>query len=99
MKTNFIDKTTKSTIVVRSRSRSCGGGDICGTTPAFRSDVNIATDVAIRNSILFNIVKKQRTKAKSERSKCCGLAISIRKKNYAVIDVELGARGEMFVQS
>ena len=36
--------------IVRSRSRSCGGGDICGTTPAFKSDVNIATDVAIRNS-------------------------------------------------
>ena len=35
MKTNFIDKTIKSTMVVRSRSRSCGGGDICGTTPAF----------------------------------------------------------------
>ena len=46
-------------MVVRSRSRSCGGGDICGTTPAFRSDVNIATDVAIKNSFLFNIVKNK----------------------------------------
>ena len=99
MTTNFIDKTIKSTMVVRSRSRSCGGGDICGTTPALRSDVNIATDVAIRNSFLFNIVKKQRTNAKSERSKCCVLAISIRRKSYAVIAVELGARGEIFVQS
>ena len=58
MKTNFIDRTIKSTIVVRSRSRSCSGGDICGTTPAFRSDVNIAT-VAIRNSFWFNIVKNK----------------------------------------
>ena len=46
----LLNITIKSTIyVVRSRSRSCSGGDICGTTPAFRSDVNIAT-VAIRNS-------------------------------------------------
>ena len=29
-----LNITIKSTIVVRSRSRSCGGGDICGTTPA-----------------------------------------------------------------
>ena len=41
--------TIKSTIVVRNRSRSCGGGDICGTTSAKRSHVNIAT-VAMRNS-------------------------------------------------
>ena len=46
-------------MVVRSRSRSCGGGDICGTTPTFRSDVNIATDVAIQNSFWFNIVKNK----------------------------------------
>ena len=32
--------TIKSTIVVRSRSRSCSGGDICGTIPAFRSGVS-----------------------------------------------------------
>ena len=44
----LLNITIKSTIVVRSRSRSCSGGDICGTTPAFRSDVNIAI-VAIRN--------------------------------------------------
>ena len=44
-----LNITIKSTIVVRSRSRSCGGGDICGTTPAYRSHVNIAT-VAMRNS-------------------------------------------------
>ena len=30
-----------------------------GTIPAFRSDVNIATDVAIRNYFLFNIVKNK----------------------------------------
>ena len=42
--------TIKSTIVVRSCSRSCSGGDICGTTPAFRPDVNIAI-VAIQNSL------------------------------------------------
>ena len=36
--------TTRRCIVVRSRSRSCGGGD-----PALRSHVNIAT-VAMRNS-------------------------------------------------
>ena len=30
----LLNITIKSTIVVRSRSRSCGGGDICGTTPA-----------------------------------------------------------------
>ena len=38
----LLNITIKSTIVVRSSSRSCSGGDICGTTPAFRSDVNIA---------------------------------------------------------
>ena len=38
----LLNITIKSTIVVRSRSRSCSGSDICGTTPAFRSDVNIA---------------------------------------------------------
>ena len=43
---------------VRSRSRSCVGGDICGTTPAQRAHVNIAT-VAMRNSFLFNIVKNK----------------------------------------
>ena len=75
-------------MVVRSRSRSCGGGDICGTTPAFRSDVNIATDVAILNS---KYRKKQRTNAKSERSKCCGLAIYIRRKIDAVIAVHFGS--------
>ena len=46
----LLNITIKSTIVVRSRSRSCGGGDICGTTPAIRSHVNIAT-VAMRNSV------------------------------------------------
>ena len=30
----LLNITIKSTIVVRSRSRSCGGGDICGTIPA-----------------------------------------------------------------
>ena len=30
----LLNITIKSTIVVRNRSRSCGGGDICGTTPA-----------------------------------------------------------------
>ena len=30
----LLNVTIKSTIVVRSRSRSCGHGDICGTTPA-----------------------------------------------------------------
>ena len=30
----LLNITIKSTIVVRSRSRSCDGGDICGTTPA-----------------------------------------------------------------
>ena len=30
----LLNITIKSTIVVRSRSRSYGGGDICGTTPA-----------------------------------------------------------------
>ena len=30
----LLNITIKSTIVVSSRSRSCGGGDICGTTPA-----------------------------------------------------------------
>ena len=30
----LLNIAIKSTIVVRSRSRSCGGGDICGTTPA-----------------------------------------------------------------
>ena len=30
----LLNITIKSTIVVRSRSRSCGNGDICGTTPA-----------------------------------------------------------------
>ena len=44
----LLNITIKSTIVVRNRSRSCGGGDICGTTPASRSHVNIAT-VAMRN--------------------------------------------------
>ena len=93
----LLNITIKSTIVVRSRSRSCSGGDICGTTPAFRSDVNIAI-VAIRNSFWFNIVKKQRTNAKSERSKCCGLAISSRQ-IYAMIGVELRTHGEIFVKS
>ena len=45
----LLNITMKSTIVVRSRSRSGSGGGICGTTPACRSDVNIAI-VAIRNS-------------------------------------------------
>ena len=45
----LLNITIKSTIVVHSRSRSCGGGYICGTTPAFRSHVNIAA-VAMRNS-------------------------------------------------
>ena len=44
-------------------------------------------------------VTKQRTNAKSNRSKCCGLAISIRRKIYAVKAVELGGRREIFVQS
>ena len=100
MKTNFIDKTIKSTMVVRSRSRSGGGGDICGTTPAFRSDVNIATDVAIRNSFLFNIVKKTKNKRKKRAVQMLRTGnISIRRKMYAVIAVELGAIGEIFVQS
>ena len=30
----LLNITIKSTIIVRNRSRSCGGGDICGTTPA-----------------------------------------------------------------
>ena len=30
----LLNITITSTIVARSRSRSCGGGDICGTTPA-----------------------------------------------------------------
>ena len=30
----LLNITIKSTIVVRNHSRSCGGGDICGTTPA-----------------------------------------------------------------
>ena len=30
----LLNITIKSTMVVRNRSRSCGGGDICGTTPA-----------------------------------------------------------------
>ena len=30
----LLNITIKSTIVVRNRSRSCGGGDICGITPA-----------------------------------------------------------------
>ena len=77
---------------------SCSGCDICGTTPAFRSDVNIAI-AAIRNSFWFNIVKKQRTNAKSERSKCCGLAISRSRQIYAMIGVELRTRGEIFVKS
>ena len=46
---SLLNITIKSTIVVRSRSRSCSGGNICGTTHAFRSDVNIAI-VAIQNS-------------------------------------------------
>ena len=45
----LLNITIQSTIIVRSRSRSCSGGDFCGTTPAFGSDVNIAI-VAIRNS-------------------------------------------------
>ena len=44
----LLNITIKSTIVVRSRSMSCSSGDICGTTPTFRSDVNIAI-VAIQN--------------------------------------------------
>ena len=51
----LLNITIKSTIV---RSRSCSSGDICGTTPTFRSDVNIAI-VAIRNSFRFNIVKNK----------------------------------------
>ena len=39
----LLNITIRSTIVVRNRSRSCGGGDICGTTSAYRSHVNIAT--------------------------------------------------------
>ena len=54
----LLNITIKSSIVVHSRSRSCSGGDICGTTPAFRSDVNIAV-VAIQNSFWFNIVKNK----------------------------------------
>ena len=30
----LLNITIKSTIVVRSRGKSCGGGDSCGTTPA-----------------------------------------------------------------
>ena len=30
----LLNITIKSTIVVRNRSKSCGGGDICGTTSA-----------------------------------------------------------------
>ena len=45
----LLNITIQSTIVVHSRSRSCSGGDVRGTTPAFRSDVNIAI-VAIQNS-------------------------------------------------
>ena len=41
----LLNITIKSTIVVRNRSRSCGGGDI--VVP--HKDVNIAT-VAMRNS-------------------------------------------------
>ena len=38
-------------------------------------------------------VKKQTINAKSERSKCCGLAISRRRQSYAMIAVELRTRG------
>ena len=43
--------------------------------------------------------KKQRINAKSERSKCCGLAISRRRQIYAMIGVELRMPGEIFIKS
>ena len=42
-----LNITIKSTIVVRSRSRLCGGGDICGTTPAYLTRFN---KIAIQGS-------------------------------------------------
>ena len=49
-----------------------------------------AVDVATLNS---NSVKKQRINAKSEPSKCSGLAISRRRQIYAMIGVELRKQG------
>ena len=43
--------------------------------------------------------KKQTIDAKSERFKCCGLAISRRRQIYAMIGVELRTRGVIFVKS
>ena len=43
--------------------------------------------------------QKQRINAKSERSECCGLAISRRRQIYAMIGVELRTPGEIFVKS
>ena len=48
-----LNITIKSTIVVRSRSRSCSGGDICGTTPTFRSD---ETSQLWRFEIRFDLI-------------------------------------------
>ena len=42
------DTTLRPLLNKTIKSRSCGGGDICGTSPALRSHVNIAT-VAMRN--------------------------------------------------
>ena len=43
--------------------------------------------------------KKQRINAKSERYRCCGLAIARSRQIYAMIGVELRMAGEIFVKS
>ena len=49
-----------------------------------------AVGVATLNA---NSIKKQRVNAKSEPSKCSGLAISRRRQIYAMIGVELRKKG------
>ena len=95
MKTNFIDKTITSTIVlvVRSRAKSCA---VFSRRRWRHLPENCRIKIASKNRncvdakfFLIFCLKEQRTNAKSERSKGRGRAICRRRKCYAIIGVEL----------
>ena len=94
MKTNFIDKTIKLTIVlncvvVRSRAKSCAVFSR-RLWRHLRENCRIKITSKNRNCgdakfFLIYCRKRQRTNAKSERAKGRGLAICRRRKMYAMI--------------
>ena len=99
MKANVVDKTVKSTIclVVRSRAKSCAVFSR-RRWRQLRENSRVKVVSKHRNCgdakfFLIFFRKKQRTNAKSERSKDRVLAICRRRKMYAMIGVELRPYG------